>query len=202
MKRWKLFVFALVVLLSAGGLYLAYSAYSSARQEQEQIRKNLETKKQQEKNTVPAKAKKALDNNLRQAYNLELSYDKPTKTLTIVDTEANPAEGLDTPLFSTTYTNILNRGYFLFVHGGKIVFDMPGVEKLVLVQKMPIVTNGIESVSDGLKIAVIRTKFLGVDWAGLEGKPVHQQISLVAEQYFIHSLLAKTAPPASVLFPN
>ena len=202
MRSWKLPFFVLAVLLASGGLYLAYSAYDSARQKQEQIRKNLAVEKQQAQNTITAKTKKALESGLRQAYNLELSYDEPSKTMAITDSEANPAEGLDTPLFSTTYTNLLNRGYFLFVYGGQIVFKTPEIETMTLIQEMPISVNGIENIAEGLKITVTKTKFTSVNWTEFIEKPTHQQIAAIAEAYSVHPQLRRIAPSASVLMPN
>src|SRR3989304_1084094 len=191
MKRWKTATTTLLIVLLIAGLFLAFSAYNATRQEQKKLLQTQQARKNQQENTITAKAQKALSSTLSRTYNLELSYDKSAKTMTIVDLEENPSRGLDSPIITTTITDILRRGYFLFVYGGQIVFALEGVEKIALVQKMPMVTEGIEPINHRLKITSAKDRFLSVNWKELEGKSIHPQIQKIAEVYFVHPQLAK-----------
>lgn len=204
MKGWKIFLIIVLLLLAAGGGYYGLLEYRNAQAENARLREVEEAQKRSELDSVEGQAKQALETKLKLNFDLEITYDKSSNTLNVIDKESDPAGGLDqsTPITQTTYVEILRRGYFLFVHGGKAIFALDEVENFVLVQKVPVFEGGIENTEDSLRFKVTKENFQKVDWAQFELKLVHQPIAAATGGYFINPKLQGAFPQAAGLLPN
>lgn len=204
MKGWKVFIVICVLLLAGAGGYFGLLEYRSAQAENARLREVEAAQKAAEANTVEGRAKQALESGLKLNYDLKISYEKSSKTLTVIDIESDPAGGLDqaTPITQTTYVELLRRGYFLFVHGGNVVFGIDGVENFALDQKVPVFENGIENTAESLKFKVAKSSFQKVDWKQFELKLVHQPILEATGGYYINPQFKGAFPQAAALLPN
>lgn len=193
--------------VSGAGLFLLSEANNRQAQEKQRLlarSQEAEQRKIAEDSTVEAKVRKALETNLKLSYILDIKYDEQTQTLTIVDKEQNPAGGLNTasPLTSTTYTELLRRGYSFFIHGGQVIFNQEGIEKLVFVQTVPFFENGLENNIESLGLVITKDKFQSVNWTSLVGKSVDKPLRSVTEVYNFNPKLKSELMQGAALIPN